>query len=210
MTVKPNDIVSRKTQISTRNIWFALLGIFIAKRYSVSESNWPFNLVNEPLGAFDEVAKIVLIALLINHTVNWVSDYKIYLNWFSISEVPKGGFHEIVDVEGLTPVLQGLRARVAMYNELSRSYLPSKAETGDGITNLQESTKSLAKSVELLQSSQEQILFITRQLHNKFRNTNSYVRFMVFIWNFVLPVSAGLMGTFIVFFDVPIARDLND
>jgi hypothetical protein len=205
MAAKASEIISKSTRASTRNIWIAIFALFILKRYGVAQS-WPMDLSAVPVGGFDEFYFILLAALTVNHLVHWVVDFKIYQNWFLVSEVPKGSFDLVTDIEDKLPVLEGLRERIQLFKQVTNGGFSGDPLRSDNEEKINESIKSLEFEIKRLIDHQNQILFVTQQLHDKFRKTNATVKFFVFFWHLGIPLLVVISALVLILCGVSIAK----
>lgn len=202
MRVNSQDIISKETQASARNILVASSSVLVVQLFDYNSKDWDILGRSVAPSEFAFIAIVVMGFLLINHLIKWSSDYYLYTKWFSLNHVPAGGMEEIGKIGSTFGPIKGLSQRL---NWLTDSLNELVVEAGKGRRNtelaeqlLQSNVKkaleeitALSDKVTRVNSDLEEANKLLVQLDKRFKRTDWIVKFIVFGWYAALPILMG-------------------
>ncbi len=112
MRVNSNDLVSRTTQISARNLTAIAATVILVDWYSLDPNRW--KLLNGDVTAevYSGAATVIVGFLSVSLLVHWISDFHLYRKWFKSNEVSMGTLWGMSAPKSTEPPIAGLQRRL--------------------------------------------------------------------------------------------------
>lgn len=205
LRVNSQDIISKETQASARNILAASSSVLVVQLFNYNSKDWDIIGRKVAPSEFAFIASVVVAFLLVNHLIKWSSDYYLYRKWFSLNQVPAGGMEEIGKIGSTFGPIKGLSQRLKWLGDSLEELV---AEAGKHQRNteiaeqlLRENTKkaledisSIADKVTRVSADLEEANKLLGQLDKRFEKVDRVVKFIVFGWYLALPVGTALLA----------------
>lgn len=210
LRVNSQDIISKETQASTRNILTASSSVLVVQFFNYNSKDWDILGRNIAPSEFALIAGVVVAFLLVNHLIKWSADLYLYTKWFSLNQVPAGGMEEIGKIGSTFGPIKGLSQRLKwLLSDLDR--LVEEEGKGRRPTEmaqqlLSENTEKalseiskLSESVDRVGRALEEADKLLSQLDKRFEKTDRVVKFIVFGWYGALPILMGFSAVLSLF-----------
>lgn len=217
MKIDGNELISKATASSSRNLAIAASGIIYISWYNLNPAEW--GLLNGQVGvdAFRGGAAAIVLYLTVSLLVHWFGDYVSYRKWFKSNEFAMGSIYGNSSPKSGEMPLNGLIRRVSNFEKtgerLKLAY--EELETAIGreevarsadepfykrLDNLSSAVEKMNGPLMDIKNNLEAIILIVDELDVRFSRTDIVSRFQVYFWHFGMPLSLAAVSLYILFF----------
>jgi len=214
MKLNANDMVSRATIASSRNLILVSGSLFSIHYFGLKSDEWVVLGKTIPANLLDQLAFYAVIFLAVTHLVHWSSDYIAYTKWFKKNEVIKASIGEIGTVENMQAPFQALlfrldqlgnsnnnaNDRILDLERIDQEVLQSvqgDRNVGVDLENMRQTIAANASTLETLEESISQIQMLLGDIGPNFSKIKWASRVVIFGWYFAVPFLAFIAVIYI-------------
>lgn len=213
MKLDGNELISRATASSSRNLAIASSGIVYISWFNLNPAEW--GLLNDQVGAeaFRGGAVAIVLYLTFSLLMNWIGDFISYRRWFKSNEFALRELPDSSSPKAGEPPLSGLIRRLSVLSDqlerlpeleprIDRAFeeLPAQYDVKylrNKYEHLYDDFSDLNKKIVELSSILHSTHQIVDELDVRFRKTDVAARFQVYLWHFGLPIALSIWSLYI-------------